>query len=322
MKGEPLRIATSTWLWALGAGGAVGAIVLAGCGLGPGPGPAGVELTVTRNFGTRVVGTWSAPQVRGQESVLWLLKRDATVTVGHGGGLVESIDGLPGGQEAGEPVAWFYYVNGVQAPKGPARTTVHPGDHIWWDRHDSSQSDTVSAVVGSYPEPFLNGIEGERLPVRVECAVLSSKPCRTVTTRLRALGVPAALAAPGPGGEPESLHILVGPWAAVRAAQGAQTIERGPRLSGVYVRFSANGGTLTVLDEQGTAVRTLAAGAGLIAATRYAGEAPVWVVTGTDVTGLELAARAFDQATLENRFAVAFTPEGTALPAPARHEGY
>jgi hypothetical protein len=62
--------------------------------------------------------------------------------------------------------------------------------------------------------------------------------------------------------------------------------------------------------------RTLGASAGLIAATRYGEEAPVWLVTGTDETGLELAARAFNQKTLENRFALALEPGGTALPLP------
>ena len=103
-----------------------------------------------------------------------LLMRNAAVNTRYSGGFVEGIDGLAGGQEAGHPVDWFYYVNGVEAPKGAAATNVHAGDHIWWDRHDWSQTDSVPAVVGSFPEPFLNGIEGRRLPVRIECAVLLS----------------------------------------------------------------------------------------------------------------------------------------------------
>jgi Domain of unknown function (DUF4430) len=299
-----------------GLGAALCIVALAGCGLGAGPAPSAVHLTVTRGFGAHLVRSWNAPQVRGQETVMSLLKRNATVTTTYGGGFVESIDGLSGGHEEGQPVDWFYYVNGIEAPVGAAATNVHAGDHIWWDRHDWSQTDSVPAVVGSFPEPFLNGVGGKRLPVRIECSSLSSDPCRTVAAQLRALGVPAALAAVGPGGEPESLHVIVGPWSAVRGAQGTATVEQGPQASGVYARISANGGSITALDEKGRAARTLTANAGLIAATRYAETAPVWLVTGTDDSGVELAARAFDQKTLENRFALALEPGGVALPLP------
>jgi Domain of unknown function (DUF4430) len=291
-------------------------VTLAGCGLGAGPAPSAVHLTVTRDFGAHVVRSWSAPQVRGQETVMSLLMRNATVTTRYGGGFVESIDGLSGGHEEGEPIDWFYYVNGVEAPVGAAATNVHPGDHIWWDRHDWSQTDSVPAVVGSFPEPFLNGVQGKRLPVRIECSSLSSDSCRRVAAELRALGVPAALAGIGPGGEPESLHVIVGPWSAVRGAQGTNTVEQGPQASGVYARISANGSWIAALDEKGRVARTLTANAGLIAATRYGEEAPVWVVTGTDQAGLELAARAFNRTALENRFALALEPGGAALPLP------
>src|SRR5665648_948605 len=98
---------------------------LAGCGLGPGPAPKGVRLTVTRDFGARVLHGARAPSVVGQETVMSLLQRNATVSTRYGGGFVQSIDGLSGGVKAGEARDWFYYVNGVQAPRGAADTTVH-----------------------------------------------------------------------------------------------------------------------------------------------------------------------------------------------------
>jgi hypothetical protein len=245
-----------------------------------------------------------------------LLMRNAAVTTRYGGGFVQSIDGLSGRHEEGQPVDWFYYVNGVEAAVGAAETNVHPGDHIWWDRHDWSQTDSVPAVVGSFPEPFLNGVAGKRLPVRIECSSVSSGPCRTVAAQLRALRVPAALAGIGPAGEPESLHVVVGPWSAVRGAQGTNTLEQGPQASGVYARISGNGSSIAALDAKGHVARTLSAGSGLVAATRYGEGAPVWLVSGTDAAGLELAARAFNQKALENRFALALEPGGAALPLP------
>ena len=246
-----------------------------------------------------------------------LLIRNATVTTRYGGGFVQSIDGRSGGESGGQPIDWFYYVNGVEAPQGAAATNVHPGDHIWWDLHDWSQTDSVPAVVGSFPEPFVNGLDGKRLPVRVECAAISSAPCQTVSSRFRALGVLAALAAIGPGDEPETLRVLVGSWTAVGGNPTVHQIQDGPRASGVYARFSASGSTLALLNEEGATTRTLTAGAGLVAATRSGEAAPVWVVTGTDDAGVEEAARAFNQISLANRFAIALAPTGATLPVPA-----
>ena len=290
-------------------------LALAGCGLGAGPTPHGVQLLVTRDFGARRLDLAKTPKVNGEETVMSLLLRNFAVKTRFGGGFVQSIDGLAGGEEGGEPVDWFYYVNGVEAPKGAAETNVHPGDHVWWDRHDWSQTDDVPAVVGSFPEPFLNGTEGKRLPVRVECESVSGYACRTVVARLRGLGVPAAIAAIGSGGEPETLRLLVGRWASVASDPGTQSIEHGPRASGVYARVAADGATLTLLDGNGRAVRTLSAGAGLIAATHREKEAPVWVVTGTDLAGLNAAARAFEASSLDDHFAVAVSATET-VPLP------
>jgi hypothetical protein len=290
--------------------------LLAGCGLGPGSAPTGVRLTVSSEFGARVLRQLSAPRVRGRETVISLLLRNNAVKTRYGGGFVQSIDGRAGGQSAGQPIDWFYYVNGVEAPKGAADTVVHGGDRIWWDLHDWSQTQDIPAVVGSFPEPFVHGVAGKRLPVRVECADVQGEPCRTVTARLRAFGVPAAISTIAPGEEPSTLRVLVGPWPTLAGDPAAQGIGRGPAASGVYARPSADGTTLSLLNADGTVVRTLTAGAGLIAATRYAQSAPVWVLTGTDSAGLARAAKAFDPATLRNRFAVALAPSGEALAVP------
>ncbi len=295
----------------------LGAATLAGCGLGAGSAPSAVKLTVTRDFGAQVVHSWGAPKVSGQETVMSLLMRNASVSTRYGGGFVQSIDGLSGGSTGGQRSDWFYYVNGIEAPQGAAETNVNQGDRIWWDLHDWSQTDSVPAVVGSFPEPFTSGIGGRRFPLRVECASLTSEPCVTIESRLQKLGVLAPLAAIGPGDEPETLRLLVGPWTAVSGDPAVRQIESGPRSSGVYARFAANGATLTLLNERGAVVRTLGAGAGLIAATRYGEEAPVWVVTGTDEAGVQLAARAFGEAALHDRFALALAPEGAMLPVPS-----
>jgi len=303
-------------------GALLAALALAGCGLVAASAPTAVQLLVTREFGSVALHRSGALRASSGETVIDLLSSELPVITGPRGKLVRGIDGLSSGAQAGTPGQtdeWSYYVNGVQAPKGPAATSVHPGDHVWWDLHDQSQAKDIPAVVGAFPEPFLNGIEGDRLPVRVECASVDYA-CRTVTASLRAAGVPAAVAAIGSGGAPETLRVMVGRWSHLNGDLEAASIGDGPSESGVYARFSANGQALTLLDEQGRAVQTLSRNAGLVAATKGPKEAPVWVVTGTDDYGVELAARAFNRASLADRFAVALEPSGAvALPvlAPA-----
>jgi Domain of unknown function (DUF4430) len=292
-------------------------IALAGCGLGPGRTPRGVELTVTRDFGARTLLQARAPRAHGEETVMSLLERNAKIATRYGGGFVQSIDGLSGGSEAGDPVDWFYYVNGLEATRGAAETTVHPGERIWWDRHDWGQAETVPAVVGSFPEPFLTGIAGKRLPVRVECVEPSEPACRTALDRLRAARVPAALAAASGAYSPQTLRLLVGPFGSIAADPAAHRLEQGPRASGVYARFAPSGASVTLLDARGRATRTLGPGTGLVAAIRQGEDAPVWLVTGTDRAGVARASRALEEAALRDRFALALAPGGAA-PLPDR----
>jgi len=284
------------------------ALALGGCGLAVSAAPTGVTLLVTSEFGAHVLEREGGLRAHEGETLASLESR---IRVFREGAAASS---------ASAPV---FYVNGVQTAKRPKLTRMHPGDHVWVDTHDTSQApSTPAAIVGAFPEPFLNGIEGKRLPVRVECTSVSGEACMRVTSILRRAGVPAAITAVGSGGAPETLRVIVGPWGRIDGDVEARSIARGPRASGVYARFSADARELTLLDPAGRTVRTLAGGVGLIAATQGAKEAPVWVVTGTSEAGVKLAARSFDGPALEGHFAVALGPAGAvALPVLADAAG-
>lgn len=296
-------------------------LVLGGCGLVGGSAPTAVQLLITSEFGARVLHRSGGLRASAHETVLGLLRRYHAVRVSPDGRHVQSIDGVPGSTSAGgheqPPGEWLYYVNGVQVSTAPATTSVRPGDHVWWDLHVAIHSENTPAVVGSLPEPFLNGIEGKRLPVRIECVSVSYPACREVTARMRESAVPAAIAAVGSGGAPETLRVLVGPWGRIGGELAAEAVGRGPSVGGVYASFSSDGRALTLLDRHGRPVQRLASDAGLVAATQGANEEPVWVVTGTDEAGVVLAARAFTRTALADRFALAVAP-GAAIALPAR----
>jgi uncharacterized protein DUF4430 len=281
------------------------AALLAGCGAGPGKAPEGTRLSVTQDFGSDVQHEFSAPKVSGSETVMRLLQRNAKVTTRYGGGFVQSIDGVAGGRRAGRPLDWFFYVNGIESSAGAAAVRLHPGDRIWWDRHDWGAAMRVPAVVGSFPEPFLHGSGGRRLPVRVECVDPSAPACDVVFKELNALDVPAAKGSLGTAQVADALRVVVGPWIAARDDHALRRLESGPAVSGVYARPSADGRRIVALDARGRPTRTFGAGTGLIAATRAGEDPPVWAVTGTDQAGVEAAARSLTERALDRRFAVA-----------------
>jgi len=292
---------------------------LAGCGLGAGRSASGVSLTVSEDFGAHPLVQTDQPRHGGSDTVMRLLERNARVSTRYGGGFVQSIDGRAGGRSAGSPVDWFYYVNGIEAPRGATSTKVHDGDRVWWDRHDWRATMSIPAVVGSFPEPFLHGSDGKRLPVRIECAQPQGADCNHVSDELVKLGLVPGKAAIGSDPGQDTLRVLVGPWPALRADRAAALLEKGPRASGVYAQISADGRRIDALDAGGKLARRLGPGTGLVAATRLSGQEPAWILTGTDPAGVGAAVSAFGQGetTLGDKFALAISNGlGVGLPVP------
>jgi len=289
----------------------VAALTLGGCGLGAGSTPTSVSLLVTQGFGAQTVVSDSRPKIVGADTVMRMLQRNATVATRYGGGFVETIDGLSGGGSSD----WFYYVNGVEAGKGAADTRLHNGDHVSWDRHLWSAAESIPAVVGSFPEPFVDGYGGRRYPLRIECTQTGSKACAAVEHDFAAMNIEAFLGCLLCSQYNLSLRVVVGPYATLTGDPAADQLARGVGASGVFARFEDHGTRLALLGPSGRVVRTAAAGAGLVAATRFMGQPPVWFVTGTDAAGVEAAVSAFDSATLDQHFAVAVV-DGAAIPLP------
>lgn len=291
----------------------LGAIVAAGCGLGPGKGLADARLTVTHDYGAEQVLDVTVGDVTESDTVMRALERNADIATRYGGGFVQSIEGVAEGRRGGHPHDWFFYVDGVESTVGAADYPLRGGERIWWDYRDWSAAMRVPAVVGSWPEPMLDGYDGRRRPVTVEC-MGGGGACTEVRDRLEGAGV--SIAAGSPGG---AIRFLVGPWGRVRSDAAAAQIEDGPQASGVFADFTTGrrGFELHGLDRAGEPVRAFGPGAGLVAATRRYEAPPVWVVTGATVAGARAAAGLLDEATLRNHYAVA-TEGGAKEPLPAR----
>jgi hypothetical protein len=288
------------------------ALATAGCGLGPGSGVEDAELTVTRDYGTVPVLHRRLGDLTESDTVMRALERNADIATRYGGGFVQSIEGLEGEESAEGSLDWFFYVNGVESTIGAADYSLHGGESIWWDYRNWSAAMRVPAVVGSWPQPFVGGYEGDVRPVAVEC-LGGGSACAEVEERLTDAG--AEISSGSPGG---AIRVLVGPWARLRQDPVAAQVEDGPQISGVFADFRREGNGayhLDGLDEEGNLKFYFGATAGLVAATRYREEAPVWLVTGETEIGVRAAANHLDAPDLRDRYAVIFEGEkATRLP--------
>lgn len=266
-----------------------------------------VSVAITKDFGAQAVVSAPPVGVNGSTSLLEVL--DRVTDTREGTKSITSIDGVDG--------AWRLWVNGVRVGNA-GKAKVRPGDRVWLDLPGAGVTASVPAVTGSFPEPFLHGTGGKRIPTRVECTVPSSTACNATAKRLTALGVVAARGGINAGTNDETIRVLVGTWNQLRAErdEAVGRVDKGPQASGIWARFSADGKSLHVLDAQGATADTLGAGTGLVAATKIDLRDPVWFVTGTDDAGVEAAAGALDEATLTTGYSLAVHDDrGVAVPA-------
>ncbi len=290
---------------------ALGATVAAGCGLGPGQDQGDVSLTVTRDYGSKVLAQ-KTDSIHESDTVLRVLDRNTDITTRYGGGFVQSIAGLSGTVSGGRTLDWFFYVNGIESPVGSTDYDLSSGDRIWWDYRDWTAAMRVPAVVGSWPEPFVHGFRGTHWPATIVCHA-SAATCGAAGQRLSPVGVKTSA---GPVADP--LVVEVGPWDAIRKDPSVDLLADAPDRSGVFARFVGEGRPLLeLLNQQGQPAGSVGKGGGLIAALRPGDGPPVWVVTGTDAKGV-MAAVALVGPALRNHYAVATQPGAGAIGVPVQ----
>jgi hypothetical protein len=288
------------------------ATVAAGCGLGPGKSTGDVDLTVSRDYGTKVL-LQKQDSIHESDTVFRVLDRNADVSTRYGGAFVQSIDGIAGTQSGGRTSDWFFYVNGIESPIGSAQYDLSGGDKSWWDYRDWTAAMRVPAVVGSWPEPFEHGFQGKRWTPKISC-VGAVAPCNTVNVALKAAGVTP----PDPSAPDGTAEIVVGPWAQIHRGRLPQLLADGPEQSGVFARFvGTRKPVLDLLNAEGQPAGSIGKGGGLIAALRTGDGPPTWVVTGTDRKGVIAAADLVGPA-LRNHYAVATQPGAGPIGVPVQ----
>jgi len=185
--------------------------VLTGCGGGE---SGHATLWVTRDQGAHVL---LQRQVPAGLTAMQALDRVTDITTRYSGRYVQSINGINGSLNARQD--WFYFINGYEADRSAAEYRLRNGDVEWWDFRSWRNQLREPVVVGAFPEPFLHGYGGKRLPARV---VYKLDAQRSAAERLaRLIG---GRATRGAGVSTRNVNVLLlipGKKPSLRAAGGA-----------------------------------------------------------------------------------------------------
>ncbi len=249
-------------------------------------------LWVTQDFSSSVL--LDKPiAVNKNISVLDIVKANLEVDTAYGGGFINAINGLQSGYTGklfgGKKMDWFYWVNGIMVAEGAGDYIPVSGDRIWWDYHDWGSGSFVTAVVGAYPQPFVNGFDGRNDGTVVAYAPAAQDQAEKVAGALRRQGAPrvtvSALSDIDPA-KRSKMTVVVGLWADLENNGFFAGLNENSRKTGIYVDFAKDG--FTVLDYERNAAGTYKAGTGAVVATGsgLGDRHPLWVVTGVDTSGL------------------------------------
>jgi len=126
------------------------------------------RLVVSRDFGQTVILD-TVIEVDDGTTALGALAQRVNVETAYGGGFVKSIEGISSGY-MNQPVTrrdWFLYVNGILTNTGGLAYRIKSGDTIHWYYRDWTFRQSVSSIIGDFPEPFLRGYNGTTVPTLV-----------------------------------------------------------------------------------------------------------------------------------------------------------
>lgn len=144
----------------------------AGCArVSDGAGGDGARQLITADRGAvRIADT----TVGAGGSAMAALRAGTDVQTAYGGGFVAAMYGRR--SQTAEQRDWQYFVNGMSPGHGADQQTVRAGDVVWWDYNAWAGRPLASTVVGSWPEPFINGYPSR--PDRVSADPPLDEPLR------------------------------------------------------------------------------------------------------------------------------------------------
>ncbi len=273
-----------------------------------------VTLVVSKDFGKELILERKI-EIKAGTNAIDALRIVASIKTEYGGSFISSINGIVSSSKSD----WFFYINGISANVGAGDYVLRDGDIEHWDFRDWSYLQSVPAIIGDYPQPFLSGFKGNKAPVVVLYEEAFAEEAESLAESLTKAGVAQVTAIPAGQLSAESktksnLIIIAG----IQNDLVSQLNDLHKRL-GFYAYLED--GEIISLNAAGKPSGEYGAGCGLIQATQNpwnpkgtgACENVVWMITGTDAQGVVKAATALVNSSSELLYAYAVVVNNGAV---------
>lgn len=270
-------------------------VILGGCST-PSPITAGtVDLRVTKDFGKEDLFRKSI-ELRARSSVMELLNNHLEVKTEYGGGFVNAINGLESGytnKKNKEKADWFYFMNGIMTNVGATEYYPINGDVIWWDYHWWGDIPFTPAVIGSFPQPFINGYQGQNPGT----LILAGNNCEDLAQSLKDALEKAGVEDVVVEGYEEKLAadrsrmtIVVALWEELSESKFWTGIQENRDKTGWFAELDKD--VFYPLNKKAQRQGAYKEGVGAILSTGMGmgDSTPLWLLTGVDIKGLAEAA--------------------------------
>lgn len=247
-------------------------------------------LAITSDYGHKRI--WlKAIQFQEGDTVLNILQRNLDIETAYGGEFVNSIQGIRSGYSGNMGTAkvdWFFYINGVLMDRGVNDYEPEDGDIIWADYHHWGNNTFNPAMIGAFPEPFINGYDRSTTGVDLLVTAAQRPQGEKLADWLRtqgADGVRVDLFEVDRVFERTHPTIIVGTWSELQQFSSIQDLFSHPGKTGIFCRW--NEGQLESLDSSGNPATEYGQGCGIAAATGtgMGDTCPLWIIIGTDSEG-------------------------------------
>lgn len=252
-----------------------------------------IKLIVTQAFGQKTM--FDEDVAIQKDATVWDALEANVELEAKGDGFVEGINGLQSdrGGMGKDRQDWFYYVNGVCADVGAMGYTLSPEDVVWWDYHLwKTMGSTHAAVVGAYPEPFVRGYAGvvnETVLVVAEGHEANADQLETSlvnqgVTQIQRMSLNDAklMGRVGP-------TMVIGEWETLRSNAELVDLNEAYLKTGVNVHFVDGGVELLGVDGEMAEIVSGSCGVIVATGTGLGDENPLWIISGTDKSGVERA---------------------------------
>ena len=274
-----------------------------------------IKLVITTDFGKEVLLEQEV-EIEQNTSAMDALKKVAEVKTKYGGGFVDAINDISSKTINDAKNDWFFFINGISSNVGANDYILHNGDIEHWDFRAWIFHQFVPAIIGDFPQPFLNGYKAKVKPTVIAHEEWLEAHALSLVNKLKGLGVKDVSlqdCSQLPENNRGQCNLIL---LANKDNKLVSEVSNAYAKLGFYTYFKQE--NLVTLDAKGEIASEHGSGCGLIQATQNpwnprgigTGENVVWLISGTDEAGIKSAVDALLNSETELKYSYTVITEG------------